>query len=80
MKIALVSIDIFLYYGTVVFAEKLIKNFNSYLRAIVFFFHLPFDNNEKNPASFLDIRRHVLVVAECEDPPHILTYSHYVQI
>ena len=70
----------FLYCGTVVFAEKLIKNFNSYLRAIVFFFYLPFANNEKNPASFLDIRPHVLVVAECEHPPHILTYSHYVQI
>ena len=45
-----------------------------------FFFYLPFANNEKNPASFLDIRPHVLVVAECEHPPHILIYSHYVQI
>ena len=44
------------------------------------FFYLPFANNEKNPASFLDIRPHVLVVAECEHPPHILIYSHYVQI
>ena len=69
----------FLYCGTVVFAEKLIKNFNSYLRAYRFFY-LPFANNEKNPASFLDIRPHVLVVAECEHPPHILIYSHYVQI
>ena len=38
--------------------KKLIKNFNSYLKAIVFFY-LPFANNEKNPASFLDIRPHV---------------------
>ena len=43
-------------------------------------FYLPFANNEKNPASFLDIRPHVLVVAEYEYPPHILIYSHYVQI
>ena len=44
------------------------------------FFYLPFANNEKNPASFLDIRPHVLVVGEGEHPPHILIYSHYVQI
>ena len=49
----------------VVFAEKLITNFNSYLRAMGFF-------------TFLDIRPHVLVVAKCEHPPHILIYSHYV--
>ena len=69
----------FLYCATVVFTEKLIKYFNSYLRAIVFFY-LPFANNEKNPASSLDIWPHVFVVAECEHPPHILIYSHYVQI
>ena len=44
------------------------------------FFYLTFANNEKNPASFLDIRPHVLVVGEGEHPPHILIYSHYVQI
>ena len=41
------------------------------------FFYLPFANNEKNPASFLDIRPHVVVVgnASC-----ILIYSYNVQI
>ena len=44
-----------------VFAEKLIKTFNSNLRVVVFFY-LPFANNEKNTASFLDVRPHVLAV------------------
>ena len=52
-----------LYKGTGVFAEKLIKTFNSYLRAVVFFY-LSFTNNEKNLASFLDIRPHGLVVGK----------------
>ena len=52
-----------LYKGTNVFAEKLIKSFNSYLRVVgFFFFYLSFTNNEKNLASFLDIRKHGLVV------------------
>ena len=49
-----------LYKGTGVFAEKLI---NSYLRVVVIFY-LSFTNNEKNLASFLDIRPHGLVVGK----------------
>ena len=51
----------FLYRGKSVYAEKLIKTFNSYLR-VVGFLTVPFANNGGEKSSTLDIRPHVLVV------------------